>query len=166
VADTLIQLRLSEDEADELRDAGKTEGRSLPKEIQYRLHAYQSGVGVSRALGNLAAIIVERAGRHIPPTDNPQQDRAKLLATVRDALVWTLDSLGAEARRPAGDDFPLSQGISWDLVLAIKSSQPPPYGYGPGIDRIREALVAGLATGPETKGKQSKPERKHDDKKA
>jgi len=59
----LIQLRVSPDERDELRDAGTRAGRSLPNEILYRLGEYRRGSpgGIERAIGDLAAVIAGRA---------------------------------------------------------------------------------------------------------
>ena len=59
----LIQLRISSDERDELRDAGARAGRSLPNEILYRLGEYRRGSPgeIDRAIGDLAAIIARRA---------------------------------------------------------------------------------------------------------
>ena len=143
VQPVLVQLRLAPEMAAELREVGAREGRKLPTEIIHRLRLsprsdaddlwadklihsdHQSDIQISRALGGLVAIIASRAERHLQRTGDAAGDRAALLGIVKNATDWVLDSLNADASQDTGD-FPISKGITWDLIIALK--QPAPTG--------------------------------------
>ena len=52
----LVQMRLPPEEADELREAARKAGRTLPGEMRHRLDTYRED-SVSRAMGDLAALL-------------------------------------------------------------------------------------------------------------
>src|SRR5689334_7801099 len=97
MANEMIHVRLPPDELSELRAAASANTRTLQDEVRHRLrlnrhrsdgdqHNYfmlrdswaDGGATYARALGDLLAIVAERAERHV----KPEQDRAAFLGTV------------------------------------------------------------------------------------
>jgi hypothetical protein len=155
VAKVLIQLRISPDERDELRDAGTIAGRSLPNEIMHRLGEYLRGDPGSpeRAIGDLAAMITARANDQLAlyPLAEGEGHVPQLLAVVRDAMTIALNGLGA-IEAPFGDkDFPVPMGITWDLPGRMKTpSESDETPEGKKLARIGKAL--GFAKAKNTEG--------------
>jgi hypothetical protein len=129
----LIQLRVSPEQRDEMRDAGKLAGRSLPNEVVHRLAHYRSEEpgDEARALGDLVALLSRRAERAFDQiegeawaaeaNDATENRRTRIASTVREALGLVLYELGV-----TGDaaDNTVVQGITWDIVRRMRSPKP------------------------------------------
>ncbi len=153
MAVTLIQLRLPEDEADALRDAGAAAGRSLPAEIRHRLAAYAGGSEAPALpaapggdafaqLGNaLAALTAQIADEASIASDPQWSDRPTFLATVRAALCVVLDGLGADKGASKGSAI-VGHGIANRMLHFLHASKPLRV-EPPAFDRtIRRPLAA------------------------
>jgi hypothetical protein len=108
----LVQLRLSRDEARDLREAGEAQGRKLPAEIMQRLRASLTGgepeidqwiygwrpedIARNRALGQTVGHLASEMYRVAGKSDDQQHDRATVLAMVEVAMPVLLDCLGAK----------------------------------------------------------------------
>jgi hypothetical protein len=111
----LIQLRISPEERDELKDAGTRAGRSLPNEILYRLGEYRRGSpgGVDRAIGDLAAVIAGRADATL--SDLFGNPRVTLIRNEARDSTGVLLNVSADFADPQGM-FDVVSGIPRDFA--------------------------------------------------
>jgi hypothetical protein len=163
----LVGLRISPEDRDELKAAGKLAGRSLPNEILYRLQAFRApAIGVEHAIGDLAALIARRvegelASYWFAPTTRGDVRTAsndylpQLLAATRDAMTIALNALGAADEWIGGTEFPIATGVTWDLPAKIKKpSTTDDSAEGKILARIGAALgLQSSSEQPKRKGK-------------
>jgi hypothetical protein len=124
LVNTLVQLRLPENEVRQLKEAARGGGRTIQEEIRHRLFGdvvAPAGGTIDHAIGDLAAVVATRA-REALVRQSHRDDRTKLLAAVRDTLAFVLNNLGA-VKEATDNDFVI--GIGWDLATRIKSAPRP-----------------------------------------
>jgi hypothetical protein len=148
----LVQLRLSTNEAHDLRKAGEMQGRKLPAEIMQRLRASLSvenpeavqGVWVPEpenegnlygntaervirncALGQAVGHLAAQLERTIPASDDPIRDRAIVMAKVRLAVPKFLELLGAKDEYLTSDDRLVALAFAYDLARKLAMAGLP-----------------------------------------
>lgn len=147
----LVQLRLNEDEAQELRKAGETQGRKLPAEIMQRLRASLMGAEFeidqalygwskeslthNRALGQMLGYLAARLERLFgqPEDEDHQRGRATQLARLKEAALVLLDRLGGKDEYLTSDDGLAAHSIAIvlarDLSKALQSGDPTAHQF-------------------------------------
>jgi hypothetical protein len=134
----LVQLRLSQDEADNLRKAGEGQGRKLPSEIMHRVKNSLTGaepeldqglygrdaerVARNRALGQAVGCFAARCERTVRASDDQIHDRATAMAMVRLALPLLLELLGAKDDYLTSDDRLVAHALAYDLARDLAMS--------------------------------------------
>jgi hypothetical protein len=148
----LVQLRLSINEANDLRKAGEMQGRKLPAEIMQRLRASLSvenpeavqGVWVpareteEKLYGNTAESVIRNCAlgqavghlaaqleRTILASDDPIRDRAIVMAKVRLAVAKLLELLGAKDEYLTSDDRLVARAFAIDLARKLAMAGLP-----------------------------------------
>ncbi len=159
VKKVLVQLRLSQDEAQYLRKVGETQGRKLPAEIMHRLKASLTGAEPeldqalygwsaesltrNRALGQAVGYLAARLERVAGLSGDQQRDRATVLAMLKLAMPVLLDRLGAKDEYLTPDHHSVAQafgeGLTGDLAKAV---EPPASAAGLLPEAVALARIA------------------------
>lgn len=137
----LVQLRLSPDEARELREAGQSHGRKLPAEIMHRLRGSLTGAEPeiygelygftaesrtrNRALGQAVGYLAARLERAFRLSGDERWDRAKAMAMVKEAVPVLLGLFGATDEHLTSDDrlvaHAFAHRFAQDLAKAVEA---------------------------------------------
>jgi hypothetical protein len=138
----LVQLRLSPEEARELRRGGESQGRTLPAEIMQRVkvsvtgaepeinHALygwpQESLVRNRALGQAVGYLAARIEQVVGISDDQQRDRATQLAMLKVATAELLDRLGAKDQYLTPDHEVVAQAFAEQLANDLAKAIEPP----------------------------------------
>jgi hypothetical protein len=138
----LMQLRLSQEEARDLRAAAAAQSRTLPAEVMQRLRASLAGaeheidrelygwsteaLSRNRALGQAVGYLAARLERVAGLSDDQQRDRATVLAMLKLALPVLLDRLGAQDNYLTPNHQAVAQAFAEGLAIDMAKAVEPP----------------------------------------
>lgn len=148
----LVQLKLRPEVHGKLVRSAEAHGRSVTSEVLSRI-GFAADYRIEEAIGDLAELIAGRANDHLGgqsiqgtfgSNEFDAAYRARFLGVVRDSLTIVLNKLGAEPGTLTVDDFPVSQGISWDLPSKMRApDEGDQSADGLLLGRIGKALRLG-----------------------
>jgi hypothetical protein len=157
----LMQLRLSQEEARDLRAAAEAQSRTLPAEIMQRLRLSLTGAETemdqalygwskesitrNRALGQALGCLAARLERVIGQSEDHHVERASLFATLKKAVPVLLDRLGGKDEYLTGNDMLAANAIA--VVFARDLSTAVQLGDAAAFQSTEAAALARVARG-------------------